>query len=73
MVRQGHQKPTEETIMLIEIKIINEQWSSEQISVLRNFYSCFLGGGVVIVHNGIIENYLQLKDELLNKGHELYL
>ncbi len=45
MVRQGHQKPTEETIMLIEIKIINEQWSSEQISVLRNFYSCFLGGG----------------------------
>ena len=43
MVRQGHQKPTEETIMLIEMKIINEQWSSEQISVLRNFYSCFWG------------------------------
>jgi len=27
------------------------------------------GGAVVVVHNGIIENYLLLKDELANKGH----
>ena len=32
MVRQGHKSPTAETISLIEIKIINEQWSPEQIS-----------------------------------------
>jgi transposase, IS30 family len=32
MARQGHQKPTEETITQIEIKIINDQWSPEQIS-----------------------------------------
>jgi glutamine---fructose-6-phosphate transaminase (isomerizing) len=27
------------------------------------------GGAVVVVHNGIIENYLLLKDELTKKGH----
>ena len=27
-------------------------------------------GRVVVVHNGIIENYLQLKDELRQKDHE---
>ena len=27
-------------------------------------------GKFVVVHNGIIENYLSLKEELLNKGHE---
>lgn len=32
MARQGHQKPTKETIELIEMKIMNEQWSPEQIS-----------------------------------------
>ena len=32
MVRQGHKSPTAETISFIEIKIINEQWSPEQIS-----------------------------------------
>jgi len=26
-------------------------------------------GGVVVVHNGIIENYLELKESLMNKGH----
>jgi len=32
MGRPGHHKPEEETIRLIEKKIINEQWSPEQIS-----------------------------------------
>jgi IS30 family transposase len=32
MIRRNHQKPTEEIIALIEMKIINEQWSPEQIS-----------------------------------------
>src|SRR4030067_361785 len=27
-------------------------------------------GGVVLVHNGIIENYLELKTDLREKGHE---
>lgn len=27
-------------------------------------------GKIVVVHNGIIENYLQLKDQLKEKGHE---
>ena len=29
-------------------------------------------GGVTLVHNGIIENYLELKDELIGNGHEFY-
>lgn len=28
------------------------------------------GGAVVVVHNGIIENYLLLKDDLTSKGHQ---
>ena len=32
MIRQGHKSPTTETISLIEIKILNEQWSPEQVS-----------------------------------------
>ena len=28
-----------------------------------------LSGGVAVVHNGIIENYLELKDELKEEGH----
>jgi len=27
-------------------------------------------GKIAVVHNGIIENYLELKDELINKGHK---
>ncbi len=27
-------------------------------------------GKISVVHNGIIENYLELKDELIKKGHE---
>lgn len=27
-------------------------------------------GGIVVVHNGIIENYLELKDQLQKKGHK---
>lgn len=32
MARHRHQGPSEETIAIIEMKIINEQWSPEQIS-----------------------------------------
>jgi IS30 family transposase len=32
MARHRHQGPTDETIAIIEIKILNEQWSPEQIS-----------------------------------------
>src|SRR3990170_2429710 len=27
-------------------------------------------GGLVVVHNGIIENYTSLKDELISRGHK---
>ena len=50
MARQGHPKPTEETIMLIEIKIINEQWSPEQISGWLK-----LNHGVFISHTWIYQ------------------
>src|SRR6266516_5746185 len=28
-------------------------------------------GRIVVVHNGIIENYLQLKDRLIEQGHKI--
>ena len=27
-------------------------------------------GGIVVVHNGIVENYLALKQELMGQGHK---
>ena len=38
MMRQGQKSPAAETISLIEIKILNEQWSPEQSNGVQNRY-----------------------------------
>lgn len=58
MVRSGHQKPEEETIMCIEEKIVNEQWSPEQISGWLK-----LKHGINISHTWIYQHVEKDKDE----------
>ena len=51
MCRPGHQKPEEETIRRIEEKIVNEQWSPEQISEWLK-----LKHGILISHTWIYQH-----------------
>ena len=37
-----------------------------------HIHICSDDGNVVAVHNGIIENYVELKDKLLKQGYTFY-
>ena len=58
MGRSGHQKPEEETIRRIEEKIVNEQWSPEQISGWLK-----LKHGILISHTWIYQHVEKDKNE----------
>ena len=67
---QELQKALDEKPMRADIGISHTRWATHGVPNETNSHPHMSGDDIAIVHNGIIENYEELRDDLKAKGYE---